>query len=150
MRTVKIRMDVAGTSITATLDDNDTARDFASLLPLTLTLRDYAATEKISDLPRRLSTKDAPAGTEPSAGDVAYYALWGNLALFYQDFEYSGGLVRLGTLDAGIEVLRRPGPLELTIERYEARTTSRNEARRATGWPTSAMKGTGPTRTVRT
>jgi hypothetical protein len=119
MRTMKIRMDVEGTSITATLDDNDTARDFASLLPLTLTLRDYAATEKISDLPRKLSTQDAPAGTEASAGDIAYYAPWGNLALFYRDFEYSRGLVRLGTLDAGIEVLRRPGPLEVTIERYE-------------------------------
>jgi hypothetical protein len=40
---------IEGTPITATLDDNEIARDFASLLPLTLT--DYAATEKISDLP---------------------------------------------------------------------------------------------------
>ena len=121
---MKIRMDVEGRSIMATLDDNDTARDLASLLPLTLTLRDYAATEKISDLPRRLSTKGAPAGTEPWAGDVAYYAPWGNLALFYRDFEYSGGLIRLGTLDAGIEVLRLPGSLEVTFERHEARATS--------------------------
>ena len=57
---MKIRIDVEGTRMTATLEDNATARDFASLLPLTLTLEDYSATEKISDLPKRLSTKDAP------------------------------------------------------------------------------------------
>jgi hypothetical protein len=114
---MKIRLDVDGTSLTATLDDSEAARDFASLLPLTLTLADYASTEKISDLPRKLSTTGAPAGTAASAGDVAYYAPWGNLALFYRDFDYSSGLVKLGRLDAGADVLRRPGPLPTTIER---------------------------------
>ena len=71
---MKIRMNIDGTAITATLDDNQTARDFAALLPLALTLTDYAATEKISNLPRRLSTKDAPPGTEASIGDITYYA----------------------------------------------------------------------------
>jgi hypothetical protein len=35
---MKIRMDVEGTAITATLDDNATAREFASLLPMILSL----------------------------------------------------------------------------------------------------------------
>ena len=69
-----IRMDVDGTAITATLDDNATARDFASLLPMTLSLQDYNATEKISDLPRRLFTEGAPAGSDPSVEDITYYA----------------------------------------------------------------------------
>jgi hypothetical protein len=34
----KIRMDVDGTTITMTLDDNPSSRDFVSLLPLTLSL----------------------------------------------------------------------------------------------------------------
>jgi hypothetical protein len=59
--TMKIRITIEGTPVTATLEDNATARDFASLLPLKLTLKDYASTEKISDLPRRLSTEGAPA-----------------------------------------------------------------------------------------
>jgi hypothetical protein len=93
---------VAGdTRIRGSLDDTAAARDFAALLPLTLTVRDFHGTEKISDLPRRLSTEGAPAGTTPIAGDIAYYAPWGNLALFYGDFEYSAGLVRLGRLDPG-------------------------------------------------
>lgn len=112
-------MDVEGKAITATLDDNETSRDFVSLLPLTLTLEDYAATEKISDLPRKLSTKGAPPGVDPSVGDIAYYAPWGNLALFHKDFGYSTGLVKLGTIDFGIEALSRPGPLKVTIERIK-------------------------------
>ena len=99
-----------------TLEDSPAARDFASLLPLELTLSDYAATEKISDLPRRLSTEGAPPGVEPKAGDIAYYSPWGNLALFYKDFKYSEGLVRLGTIESGVQSLRRRGPLRVTVE----------------------------------
>lgn len=117
--TLKIRFDVEGTAITATLEGNETSRDFVSLLPLTLTLKDYAATEKISDLPRRLSTEGAPAGVKPAAGDLAYYAPWGNLAVFHRDFGFSSGLIKLGRLDAGLELMRRPGPLKARIERID-------------------------------
>ena len=114
---MKIRMTFDGTLRTATLDDTETARDFAALLPLTLTLTDYASTEKVSDLPRKLSTKGAPPGAAASAGDISYYAPWGNLALFHCDFEYSSGLVKLGALDGGVDLLRRRGPLTVKIER---------------------------------
>ena len=116
---MKIRMDVEGTEVTATLDDNAAARDFASLLPLTLTLKDYAETEKVSDLPKRLSTEGAPPGTDPAVGDITFYAPWGNLAVFYKDFGYSNGLVGLGKIDSGVEALSRPGPLRVTIELVE-------------------------------
>ena len=62
---MKIRVSIEGTATTATLLDTATARDFASLLPLTLTLKDYAETEKISDMPKRLSTEGAPTGSDP-------------------------------------------------------------------------------------
>jgi hypothetical protein len=105
--TMKIRLLTADGILTATLDDNAAARDFASLLPLSLTLRDHARTEKVSDLPRKLTTRGAPAGADPDVADLAYYAPWGNLAIFYRDFGYSSGLVKLGRIDAGIEKLRR-------------------------------------------
>jgi hypothetical protein len=116
---MKIRMNVEGEVVTATLDDNAASRDFVSLLPLTLTLKDYAETEKVSDLPKRLSTEGAPPGADPSVGDIAYYAPWGNLAIYYRDFGYSNGLVRLGKIDSGAEALNRPGPLRVTIEIVE-------------------------------
>lgn len=114
---MKIRFDVEGTVMAATLEDTAVARDFAALLPLKLSLDDYASTEKIAYLPRKLSTAGAPRGSDAHVGDIAYYAPWGNLALFHKDFEYSPGLVRLGRLDAGVEALRRPGPLRAAIER---------------------------------
>lgn len=113
---MKIRMTAGDTAIIATLFDNPTSRDFASLLPLTLTLKDHASTEKVSDLPRKLTTQDAPPGADPSAGDIAYYAPWGNLALYYKDFGYSQGLVKLGRITSNGEALNRSGQLNVTIE----------------------------------
>ena len=113
---MKIRLKVGDTVLTATLIDSATTRDFISLLPLTLTLKDYAETEKISDLPKRLSTESAPSGSDPSVGDITYYAPWGNLAIFYRDFGYSSGLVILGKIDSGIKALNVLGSVKVTIE----------------------------------
>ena len=115
-RTVKIRMTINGQATTATLADNATARDFLSLLPLTLTLEDHASTEKIAYPPRKLSTQGAPAGIDPEVGDIAYYAPWGNLALYYKDFGYSTGLIRIGRFDAGVAIINARGSLKVTIE----------------------------------
>lgn len=115
----KIRMTIDGTDITAVLENNATSRDFLSLLSLTLTLEDYNETEKVSGLPKRLSTEGAPEGLDPEVGDITLYAPWGNLALFYRDFGYARGLVRLGRIETGLDVLKRPGPLSATIERAE-------------------------------
>ena len=87
------------------------------MLPLTLKLSDFNGTEKISDLPGRLSEKDAPSGVTPEAGDMAYYAPWGNLALFYRDFSWSRGLIRLGRITSDLAPLVNAGNGDtLTIE----------------------------------
>ena len=114
--TMKIRLTVNGRTLQATLLDNATARDFFSLLPMSVTLEDYASTEKITSLPRKLSTAGAPAGVDPDVGDITYYAPWGNLAIFYKDFGYAKGLVKLGSFDSGIEALKVRGSLKATIE----------------------------------
>ena len=116
---MKIRLKIEDTELTTTLIDSKTTQDFISLLPLTLTLEDYGSTEKISYLPKRLSTDDAPAGIDPSVGDITYYAPWGNLAIFIRDFEYSSGLIPLGKIDGGIEALDVPGQVSVTIELIE-------------------------------
>jgi hypothetical protein len=53
---MKIRVNIEGKTLTATLADNQTSREFVSLLPLKLKLEDFASTEKISYLPRKLPT----------------------------------------------------------------------------------------------
>ena len=102
---VKIRIVAGDKMLVAELEDSATGRDFAALLPLDLTLEDYNRTEKISDLPGRLSIGGAPDGITPAAGDLAYYAPWGNLAIFYRSFDYSRGLLRMGRIDGGLEEL---------------------------------------------
>lgn len=113
---MKLRLTVKDKVITAALIDSKTTQDFISLLPLTLTFEDYAGTEKISYLPRKLSTQDAPSGSDPSVGDITYYAPWGNLAIFHKDFGYSNGLIILGKLDSGLEAISVPGDVPVTIE----------------------------------
>jgi len=44
---MKIRMIVEGITLTATLDDNETARSLFEQLPMTLKLEDYASTERL-------------------------------------------------------------------------------------------------------
>jgi hypothetical protein len=116
---MKIRLIVDGTAVPATLDASPSGRDFATLLPLTLTLTDYGDVEKISDLPRALSKEGAPAGMDPEVGDITYYAPWGNLAIFVKDFSPSRGLIRLGRLDGDISPLKRKGALSVRIERVD-------------------------------
>jgi hypothetical protein len=113
---MKVRITIDEKLVTATLTDSEAARDFVSLLPLTLVLEDHAKTEKISYLPRKLSTSGAPAGSDPSVGDIAYYAPWGNLAIYYKDFGYSGGLAILGKIDGDVEAFKAPGSIKAAIE----------------------------------
>lgn len=119
-KTMKIRLTMNGKAITATLTDSPTSRDFLAQLPMTLKLDDYASTEKIAYLPKKLSTQGAPAGVDPDVGDITYYAPWGNLAIFYRDFGYAAGLVRLGRVDEGIGALGVPGSLNVLIEAVKA------------------------------
>lgn len=113
---MKLRITIDGKEVTATLADNATTRDLISLLPLILTLEDYAKTEKVSDLPKRLTTQGAPAGSDPDVGDIAYYAPWGNLAIFYKDGQYSDGLVILGKIDGDMAKFKAAGPLKATVD----------------------------------
>lgn len=114
--TMKIRMTMTGQIITATLEESDSAREFFAMLPLTLPFEDYAETEKIAYLPRKLTTQGAPNGIDPDVGDICYYAPWGNLAIYYRDFGYSTGLIKLGRIASGLDALTAQPSGTLTIE----------------------------------
>lgn len=101
------------------LVDSPSARDFLSQLPLKLPLRDYAGTEKIADLPRKLTREGAPAAITPVKGDVTFYAPWGNLAIFYKDGHHSPGLIPLGRIEGDLGDLANANS-EVLIRRYAA------------------------------
>ena len=96
---MRIKLTVNGTELAGTLGDGAAAHDFAALLPLTLALTDFHGRERVGDLPRQLDLSAEPAGAAARPGDIAHYAPWSNLALFYGEQPHAAGLVRLGHLD---------------------------------------------------
>lgn len=114
---MKVRFSFNGRDFTATLYDNPSARDFASMLPLDLKIDDYSTNEKIAYLPRKLTTAGSGPFGDEAPGDLCYYSPWGNLAFFYAGYRYSGGLIRLGRLDGGVEPLLTRGVFPLRAER---------------------------------
>ncbi|MGW5330931.1 cyclophilin-like fold protein [Streptomyces sp. NPDC004014] len=95
---MNLRLTIDDRHLHATLNDSAAARDLSELLPRTLDMEDFHQTERIAYPPRKLDTTGAPAASTPKAGDLAYYAPWGNLAFFYRDGDHSPGLVILGRL----------------------------------------------------
>jgi hypothetical protein len=114
---MKIQSEFNGQTMTATLYGNPSARDFASMLPLDLTIDNYSTNEKIAYLPRKLTEEgNAPFGNE-APGDLCYYIPWGNLAFFYDSYRSSRDLIRLGRIDGSFEPLLTCGKFSLRIER---------------------------------
>jgi hypothetical protein len=112
---MNIRVHLDGRPVDAVLNDSPAARDFFELLPLTLDLEDFHGTERVVDLPRELDTAGAPEPIAATVGDIAYYAPWGNLALFYRDGPApSPDLLVLGHLDVSADQLARA--TRITVE----------------------------------
>lgn len=111
---MKIRMTFGEEALTATLYDNPSARDFYTILPLRLTIEDFAHNEKIAHLPRKLTEEGSGPFDNERPGDLCYYTPWGNLAMFYADYRHPG-LIRLGRFDDFTPLLRR-GKFPLLVE----------------------------------
>ncbi|MBR7744829.1 hypothetical protein KC207_16150 [Phycicoccus sp. BSK3Z-2] len=113
---VTVRLTTADHVVDVVLEDSAATRALVDLLPVDLDVRDFHGIEKVADLPRRLPTDDAPAGYQAAAGDLTYYAPWGNLALFHRPFEHASGLVPLGRVVTDHAVLGDlEGPARLVL-----------------------------------
>jgi hypothetical protein len=113
---MRLRFAFADQDFTATLEDTAPARDLFSMLPLDLTVSDYADNEKIAYLPRKLSGDSSNRIGNEAVGDLCYYAPWGNLVMYYAPYRWSRGLIRLGRLDGGIAPLMVRGEFPLRVE----------------------------------
>jgi len=101
----------------ARLYDNATARDLMSLLPLTLTFKDYNRVEKLSRLPRALSIQGMPRGAGAVPGDIGYYAPSNDLVFYYRAVGYFPGITRIGHFDDSMDVIaRQTGDFTVSIE----------------------------------
>lgn len=113
---MKIELRVNEVTLPARLNNSAAGRAFYAQLPLTLELKDFAGEEKISDLPARLPTSGSPGFHHARAGDIAYYAPWGNLAIFYRDHGRADKLVSLGRIEGSFTPLLSARPVTVTIQ----------------------------------
>ncbi len=103
-----VRFSSAATSVDVTIGaDTPAVRDFLSMLPLTLTVDEYAGRKKISDLPRALAIDGSP-GSDPEDGDLIYFIPWGNLGFYYDasGIGFSDQTLHIGTYDASRDQLK--------------------------------------------
>ena len=115
---MKIRLSVNNKVLTATLADNKTARDFISLLPLTLTMNDLFGREKYAHLPRAISQEGKRTHTY-QIGDLAYWSPGPDVAIYYRnDGEKipDPGIIVIGKIESGVEALNVPGSIRATVE----------------------------------
>ncbi|WP_157142930.1 cyclophilin-like fold protein [Brachyspira pilosicoli] len=119
-QTTKIKLTFEGNEIYAVITNSKAGNDFLSLLPLSVKAEDFNSTEKIFYLSKKLNTQNEPDGINPKAGDITYYAPWGNIAIFYKNFRYSNNLIYLGKFEnvSDIEKLSNiKGNFDIRIER---------------------------------
>jgi hypothetical protein len=119
--TMKINLKVGDKSITATLIDSETMRDFISLLPLTLTMSDLFGREKFGHLPSAISEGGKRTRTY-EVGDLVYWSPGPNVAIFYHHDQQSipaPGIIVIGKIDSGVEALNVPGSVKVMIELME-------------------------------
>ncbi|WP_295162672.1 cyclophilin-like fold protein [uncultured Brachyspira sp.] len=118
----RIKLTFNRNEIYALINDSKAGNDFLSLLPLNIKAEDYNSTEKIFYLSKKLNTQNEPDGINPKAGDITYYAPWGNIAIFYKNFRYSNNLIYLGKFENASDVSKISdikGDFNMTIELAE-------------------------------
>jgi hypothetical protein len=115
---LKARLTVNGKTITATLIDNETTRDFISLLPLTLAMNDLFGREKFANLPRPISSNGKRTHTY-AIGHVAYWPPGPDVAIFYRHDDEripDPGIIVIGKIRSGLEALNVRGSVTVKVE----------------------------------
>ncbi len=86
------------------LNDGGAAASFYEQLPLTIEVEDYSTNEKIFYPPQQLDTDNTPLA-QGGVGTLAYYAPWGDVVMFYGDYNENPSLYELGQVVSGGELV---------------------------------------------
>ena len=103
--TRKVKLIIDGQAFDVTLYDTPAAQALYEMLPLALTFEDFNGIEKIAYMDAALPIEGEPEAFDPTVGDLCLYAPWGNLTIFYEDFRSESGLISLGHIDSGVNVI---------------------------------------------
>lgn len=113
----KIKIKVGSQIFTATLLDNNSAKAFKEMLPLTINMIELNANEKYYDLPNSLPTNSSNPETIKN-GDLMLYGSK-TLVLFYKTFSTSYNYTKLGSVDdvTGLTAALGSGNVSVTFEK---------------------------------
>lgn len=115
----KIKITVNSLIFTATLLDNNSAKAFKEMLPITINMVELNNNEKYFDLPNSLPTNSS----NPQAINSGDLMLYGSktLVLFYKTFSTSYSYTRLGKIDdtTGLATALGSGNVTITINKIE-------------------------------
>lgn len=112
---MQISIQINGNNIIYELNNAQAAKELYEQLPLTIKVEDYSNNEKIFYPPKKLNTANTPLA-DAQFGTLAYYAPWGNVVMFYDNFGTASGLYELGHVIAGGEHIRNLSGM-ITIEK---------------------------------
>lgn len=112
----KITLTIGAKTLSATLFDNPTARDFVATLPFEADMHDLLRQEKAGRTARALSTAGASQYSF-SAGDIGYWSPSADVAIYYQkgDALPSPGIIMIGRIDGDVSSLAAPGNVRVTF-----------------------------------
>jgi len=103
-----------GQTVTFELNNSRAAIDLVAQLPLDIAVENYGGIEKIFYPPKKLDTVDTPLAGNVTAGLLAYYAPWGNVVMFFDDFRPADGLYELGrVVDGGAGIANLSGTIRV-------------------------------------
>ena len=114
---MKVQIKTKDAVLEATLSDIQAARDFASLLPLTLTMNDLFRRREVR-APAETVSEDGKRTHTYEVGDIAYWPPGPDVAIFYR---HDGqripdpGIVMIGKVDSGVSALNGAGSTNVTI-----------------------------------
>ena len=115
--TRQIRVTCDGAEAVYELNDSAAADALYAQLPLTLPVEDFSTNEKVFYPPDALDTSDTPLASG-GAGTLAYYAPWGDVVLFYDEYSGNPSLYELGRIVSGGELVSGFSG-EITVEAVE-------------------------------
>jgi hypothetical protein len=112
----KIKITVNSQTFTATLLDNNSAKAFKEMLPMTAEMTELNRNEKYVRLPENLPTNASNPGTIRS-GDLMLYGS-NTVVLFYEGLNTSYSYTRLGKIDdpSGLRNALGTGNVTVTFE----------------------------------
>ena len=97
------------------LNDSPAADSLYEQLPITTEVEDFSTNEKIFYPSQELDTSDSPVA-EGGAGTLAYYAPWGDVVMFYDNYSVNDSLFELGqALSGGEQIGEMSGTIVIDI-----------------------------------